>query len=254
MKKVLLAIVFFTSLSIFSQNKIIYSDVAQDLLQNIMDKKLYDNEVKILEKSTLEDLTKELKTDTQKLAFWINVYNAFIQISLTENPKEYEDRGAFFKKPRVKIAGELLSFDDMEHDIMRKSRVKISWGYLRKYFRPKWERKLRIDGDLEWRIHFALNCGAKSCPPVAIYSAENLNTELDFMTTEYLKEQTTYNAGTKTAKSVSLFSWFRADFGGLCGARQILFDYKITPEKPKKLDFKNYDWTLSLGNYRTIPK
>ena len=72
------------------------------------------------------------------------------------------------------------------------------------------------------------------------------------MTTEYLKEQTTYNATTKTAKSVSLFSWFRADFGGLCGARQILFDYKITPEKPKKLDFKSYDWTLSLGNYRTI--
>ena len=253
MKKVLIAIVFFTSLSIVSQNKIIYSDVAQDLLQNIMDKKSYDKEVKILAESTLEDLTTELKTDSQKLAFWINVYNAFIQISLTENPKEYEDRGAFFKKPRVKIAGETLSFDDMEHDIMRKSRVKISWGYLRKYFRPKWERKLRIDGDLEWRIHFALNCGAKSCPPVAIYSAENLNTELDFMTTEYLKEQTTYNAATKTAKSVSLFSWFRADFGGLCGARQILFDYKITPEKPKKLDFKSYDWTLSLGNYRTIP-
>jgi hypothetical protein len=254
MKKVLLAIVFFTSLSIVSQNKIIYSDVAQDLLQNIMDKKSYYKEVKILAESTLEDLTSELKTDSQKLAFWINVYNAFIQISLTENPKEYEDRGAFFKKPRVKIAGELLSFDDMEHDIMRKSRVKISWGYLRKYFRPKWERKLRIDGDLEWRIHFALNCGAKSCPPVAVYSAENLYNELDFMTTEYLNEQTTFNEDTKTAKSVSLFSWFRADFGGLCGARQILFDYKITPEKPKKLDFKNYDWTLSLGNYRTIPK
>ena len=253
MKKVLLTIVFFTSLSIVSQNKIIYSDVAQDLLQNIMDKKSYDKEVKILAESTLEGLATELKTDSQKLAFWINVYNAFIQISLTENPKEYEDRGAFFKKPRVKIAGETLSFDDIEHDIMRKSRVKISWGYLRKYFRPKWERKLRNDGDLEWRIHFALNCGAKSCPPVAIYSAENLNTELDFMTTEYLKEQTTYNAATKTAKSVSLFSWFRADFGGLCGARQILFDYKITPEKPKKLDFKSYDWTLSLGNYRTIP-
>jgi hypothetical protein len=254
MKKVLLTIVFFTSLSIVSQNKIIYSDVAQDLLQNIMDKKLYDKEVKILAESTLEDLTSELKTDSQKLAFWINVYNAFIQISLSENPKEYEDRGAFFKKPRVKIAGELLSFDDMEHDIMRKSRVKISWGYLRKYFRPKWERKLRIDGDLEWRIHFALNCGAKSCPPVAIYSSENLSNELDFMTTEYLNEQTSFNEETKTAKSVSLFSWFRADFGGLCGARQILFDYKITPEKPKKLDFKNYDWTLSLGNYRTIPK
>ncbi|EAQ42788.1 DUF547 domain-containing protein [Polaribacter sp. MED152] len=253
MKKFLLTIVFFTTLSTVSQNKIIYSDVAQDLLENIIAKKSYEKQVKILAESTLEDLTSELKTDTQKLAFWLNVYNGFIQISLMDNPKEYEDRGAFFKKPRVKIAGEILSFDDIEHDIMRKSRVKISWGYLRKYFRPKWERKLRIDGDLEWRIHFALNCGAKSCPPVAIYSAENLNSELDFMTTKYLNEQTTYNSETKTATSVSLFSWFRADFGGLCGARQILADYKITPEKPKKLAFKNYDWTLSLGNFRTIP-
>ena len=137
---------------------------------------------------------------------------------------------------------------------MRKSRIKISWGYLRKYFRPKWERKLRIDGDLEWRIHFALNCGAKSCPPVALFSAENLDKELDFMATEYLKEQTTYNSETKTATSVALFSWFRADFGGLCGAREILAEYKITPEKPKDLEFKDYDWTLLLGNFRTIPE
>lgn len=254
MKKVLLVLVFFSSLAIVSQNKIIYSDVAQELLQHIMDNVSYENEVQILEKSTLKDLTSELKTDNQKLAFWTNIYNAFIQISLTNNPEEYKDRGSFFKKPRVKIAGEILSFDDIEHDIMRKSRVKISWGYLRKYFRPKWERKLRIDGDLEWRIHFALNCGAKSCPPVAIYSAENLGKEFDFMTKAYLKEQTTYDAASKTATSVVLFSWFRADFGGLCGARKILYNYGITPEKPKKLEFKTYDWTMSLGNYRTIPE
>ncbi|WP_026776196.1 DUF547 domain-containing protein [Polaribacter sp. Hel_I_88] len=254
MKQFLIGILFLSAFQINAQNKVNYSEVAQDLLQNIMNKKSYDKEVAILAESSLEDLVVELDTDTKKLAFWLNVYNAFIQISLTENPKEYEDRGSFFKKERVKIAGETLSFDDIEHDIMRKSRIKWSWGYLRKYFRPKWERKLRIDGDLEWRIHFALNCGAKSCPPVALFSAENLDKELDFMATEYLNEQTTYNAETKTATSVALFSWFRADFGGLCGVREILAEYKITPEKPKDLEFKNYDWTLLLGNFRTIPK
>jgi hypothetical protein len=49
-------------------------------------------------------------------------------------------------------------------------------------------------------------------------------------------------------------SWFRADFGGKRGAIKIICDYGITSEKPKKLDFKNYDWTLLLKNYRTIPK
>lgn len=239
---------------IFSQDKINYENISQQLLQNIIDNKSYDKEVKLLEKSTLDDLIVALETDPQKIAFWVNIYNAFIQISLTENPSEYEDKGAFFGKPRVKIAGELLSFDDIEHGIIRKSRIKISLGYLRKWFRPKWERKLRIDNDIDWRVHFALNCGAKSCPPVAIYSAKNLNKEFDFMTTEYLKEQTTYNTEDKTVKSVALFSWFRGDFGGLCGARKILFNYGITQEKPKKIDFKSYDWTLLLGNFRTIPK
>lgn len=253
MKQFFLFLFLVTTYNFNAQDTINYSIVSQDLLQHIMDGKSYEEQVKILENSSLEDLVNQLKTDQQKIAFWVNVYNSFIQISLTENPKEYEDKGAYFKKKRVKIAGETLSFDDIEHDILRRSRIKLSWGYLRKYFRPKWERKLRVN-DIDWRIHFALNCGAKSCPPVAKYTPEGLNKEFDFMTTEYLKEHTTYNRETKTAISVSLFSWFRADFGGLCGARQILADYKITPEKPKDLEFSDYNWTLSLGNFRKIPK
>lgn len=254
MKAFLITLFFFSTIQFSSQNKIIYGKVAQDLLQNIMDKKSYDNELQILSESTLSDLIEELKNDQKKTAFWVNIYNAFIQISLTENPSVYKNRNAFFGKKRVKIAGELLSFDDIEHGILRKSRVKISLGYLRKWFRPKWERKLRIDGKIDWRIHFALNCGAKSCPPVALYSDKNLDKEFDFMTTAYLKEQTTYNKETKTAKSVSLFSWFRGDFGGIFGAKKILFEYGITPEKPKVLDFKSYDWALLLGNFKLLPK
>lgn len=253
MKQFSILLIFFLSFTIFSQQNINYQKVSQDLLQNIIDKKSYAKEVKILEESTLEDLINQLKNDHQKIAFWVNIYNSFIQISLTENPEEYQDRGAYFKKDRVKIAGEILSFDEIEHDILRRSRVKLSWGYLRKYFRPKYERKLRVD-EIDWRIHFALNCGAKSCPPVAKYTPENLDKEFDFMTKAYLNEKTTYNKETKTATSVSLFSWFRADFGGLSGARKILGNYKITPEKPKNLTFGNYDWTLSLGNFKTIPK
>ena len=250
---------FFTLISLFfvlvlnSQNKANFNEVSQKLLQQIIDGKSYKKQVDILSKSTLNELVNDLKTDKQKIAFWVNIYNSFIQISLSENPKLYENRGAFFGDKRVKIAGELLSFDDIEHGIIRKSRIKISLGYLRKWFRPKWERKLRVK-NIDWRIHFALNCGAKSCPPVAVYTSENLDKEFNFMTKQYLKEQTTYNSQTKTAKSVALMSWFRGDFGGKCGAKKILFNYKITPEKPKNLEFKNYDWTLLLGNFRTIPK
>ncbi|PQJ77602.1 hypothetical protein BTO16_13130 [Polaribacter glomeratus] len=239
--------------AVSSQNKVDYNQVSQNLLQSIIDGKSVENQIDILAKSSLSDLENQLKTDSQKIAFWVNVYNAFIQISLSENPELYKDKGKFFGEERIKIAGETLSFDDIEHGIIRKSRIKISLGYLRKWFVPKWERKLRVK-KIDWRIHFALNCGAKSCPPVAIYTPENLDKEFNFMTTAYLKEQTSYNSETKIANSVALFSWFRGDFGGICGAKKILKKYKITSEKTKKLDFNTYDWTILLGNFRTIPE
>ncbi|TXD52788.1 MULTISPECIES: DUF547 domain-containing protein [unclassified Polaribacter] len=253
MKQFLIFFFFLSTFTLNAQNNINYSQISKDLLQNIMTDSSYEKEVDLLAESTLNELVNELKTDQQKLAFWINIYNSFIQISLSENPKLYEDRGSFFGTPRVKIAGELLSFDNIEHDIIRKSRIKISLGYLRKWFKPKWERTLRVN-TIDWRIHFALNCGAKSCPPVALYTAKNLDKELNFMATAYLKEQTTYTKETKTATSVALMSWFRGDFGGKCGAKKILLKYGITPEKPKNINFKSYDWTLLLGNYKTIPE
>jgi hypothetical protein len=252
MKRILTIILTLFTIAIFSQSKLNYVEVSKSLLTNIKEKKSFDKEVSILSKTNLDDLINNLKTDKQKIAFWVNVYNAYIQISLTENPKLYEDRGKFFAEKRIQIAGETLSFADIEHGIIRKSKIEWSWGYLRKWFPPKWQRELRVS-DVDWRIHFALNCGAKDCPPVAIFSAENLDKELDFMSKNYLEEQTSYNVDTKTAKSVSLFSWFRADFGGICGARKILAEYGITPEEPKDLEFKNYDWTLSLGNFRNLP-
>lgn len=253
MKQFFIFSIFLMSITCFSQKKVDYQEVSKRLLQNLKNGTSYDNDVKILSESTLEELINQFTTDTQKIAFWVNIYNAFIQISLSENPKLYEDRGAFFSDDRVKIAGETLSFDDIEHGIIRKSRCKISLGYLRKPFRPKWERKLRVD-NIDWRIHFALNCGAKSCPPVAIYSPENLDKQLDFMTTKYLNEQTSFNKETKVATSVALMSWFRGDFGGKSGACKILQEYDIVPVEPKKLEFKSYDWTLALGNYRELPK
>jgi len=231
-----------------------YLKISQNLLENIKDDKPVDDEVKTLKNSTLEDLTAQLKTDDQKLAFWINVYNAFIQLSLKENPEQYSDdnRSDFFSKDRVNIAGEKISFDDIEHGIIRSSMSKISMGYVKKIFRPKWERKLRVE-NIDWRIHFALNCGAKSCPPIAIYDPENIDRQLDYMTKTYLNEQTTYNPQTKSAETVILFSWFRGDFGGLDESKKILKAYNVTPEVPENFEFKTYNWTMLLDNFRSLP-
>lgn len=253
MKQLLIILLFLSSFVIKAQNTTNYSLVSKTLLQNIIDGKSYEKQVAILEKSTLDELVSLLKTDTEKIAFWINIYNSFIHITLTKNPELFEDRDDFFGDERVKIAGEILSFDDIEHGIIRKSTAKLSLGYIQKPFRAAWERKLRVE-NIDWRIHFALNCGAKSCPPVAVYSSEKLDEQLEFMTKSFLKDATNYNSETKEAFTTILISWFRGDFGGIDGAKEILYNYKITPEIPESLEFTTYDWTLLLNNFRTIPE
>ena len=226
-------------------------EASQKLLQLQKEGKSAQKIIDFFEKTSFEDIQTEIKTNNQKLAFWVNVYNGFIQYSLKKDSTQYDNRREFFNKEWIKIAGETLSFSDIEHGIIRRSQSPIGAGYIRRWFRPKWERKLRVD-KRDWRVHFALNCGAKSCPPVAIYDPEKLDAQFDYMTTTYLKEQTTYNKETRVAKSVSLFSWFRGDFGGKRGARKILKKYEVTPVKPKSIKFTTYDWTLLLDNYREI--
>lgn len=254
MKHFLLICLLFSIVFSKAQQEVDYLKVSQDLLTNIKNESDYSKQLKTLERSQLKDLVNQLKNDDQKKTFWINVYNAFIQISLTKHPELFSDenRSDFFSQPRVKIAEETLSFDDIEHGIIRSSTTKLSMGYVKKIFRPEWERKLRVN-EIDWRIHFALNCGAKSCPPVAIYDANDLDEQLDFMTKTYLKEQTDYNPESKTAKTVVLFSWFRGDFGGLGDVKKILKSYGITPEEPENIEFKPYDWTMLLSNYRELP-
>ena len=56
MKQFLIVVLFLSAFQINAQNKVNYSEVAQDLLQNIMAKKSYEKQVNLLAESTLEDL------------------------------------------------------------------------------------------------------------------------------------------------------------------------------------------------------
>ena len=202
-----------------------------------------------------EYLSDQLKTDAQKLAFWINVYNSYIILSLREHPEYYEAavRSAFFKKPLIRVAGKQLSFADVEHGLVRKSQWEYGLGYFRTWFPSKFERQNRIE-QRDYRIHFALNCGAKDCPPVAIYSPKTLDEQFEAQTKAYLTKTTVYEGEQNTAKVTALFSWFRGDFGGKSGIRKILKRHELVPlDSRVSLNYLNYDWTLDLENY-ILPK
>ncbi|MFW5965106.1 MAG: DUF547 domain-containing protein [Natronomonas sp.] len=107
----------------------------------------------------LRDLPRErlqaaLNGDAERLAFWLNVYNATAQSVLSADPAVFEARSSFFGAPLVAVAGRDLSLDDVEHGLLRRSRPKWGFGYVPNPFPDAFERAFRVD-ERDPRIHFA---------------------------------------------------------------------------------------------------
>jgi len=203
-----------------------------------------------LRQISFDELKRVLQSDDEKKAFWINLYNAYTQVALTKNAEQYKKRGKFFGSRQIQIAGKEFSLDEIEHGILRRSKIKWSLGYLNKLFPGKKEKSLRVT-TLDYRIHFALNCGAKSCPPIAFYKSENINQQLDIATKAYLNGEAEYDETTNNLKLPAIMSWFRRDFGGKKKMITLLQQLSIVPaNRNPKIKFKSYDWTLYLQNYK----
>ena len=81
-----------------------------------------------------DTLAAELDKDNARKAFWINIYNAQIQYVLGKNPEKFEERPGFFKEELFVVAGENLSFEEVEHGIIRGSQSPIGLGIFPKLF------------------------------------------------------------------------------------------------------------------------
>ena len=206
---------------------------------------------------SLNQLEFQLTGEDEKKAFWMNMYNAYVQILLLDKPELFEDRNSlfgynFFSTPQIAIAGRLMSLDDIEHGIMRRSTNKLTLGYMRNWFIDDVEKRLMWE-EIDPRIHFALNCGAISCPYIAVFDPDRVEEQLALTTRNYLNETTVYIAEENRAKVTPLISWFRGDFGGISGAKELLREYGAIPaDSDPKLSFLEYDWTLELGNYQEL--
>lgn len=123
----------------------------------------------------LQSQLANMPTEERK-AFFINIYNAMTFHGVTTFGRR---SGAwylycFFITPAVsyRVAGTQLSLDDIEHGLLRAQP---------NYFEEddqELQRKLRLP-QVDPRIHMALNCGARSCPAIGVYSGKDLSHELD---------------------------------------------------------------------------
>lgn len=216
-------------------------ETSQQLLLQAKTHEPTDSFVEVMKNIHRKSLLQQLNNDNDKKAFWINLYNAYTQIILLKNPAKYKNRSSFFGDRQINIAGRQLSLDDIEHGILRHSKIKWSLGHLNKWFPSAFEKEQRVD-TLDYRIHFALNCGAKSCPPIAFYKPEQLDKQLDLATKAYLQGEAEYNEAENTVALPAIMGWFRGDFGRKKKMVELLHHLQIVPEaKNPSIKFKKYN-------------
>lgn len=199
-------------------------------------------------------LAAALDSQQKQLAFWINIYNGYTQYLLKTDPGLYlSDRSAFFKKEQIPIAGYTVSMDDIEHGVLRRGAVGFSMGFIRNLsFRKPFIRRFAVD-KVDYRIHFALNCGARSCPPVMVYRVDMVNAQLDDNSRYYLNKEVVFDQPRNEIMVPALMRWFRADFGSTEDQLAMLQHFGVLPGgfKPS-IAYQDYDWTLAIENYRAF--
>lgn len=199
------------------------------------------------------NLFNELKNDTDKKTFWINCYNAFSVYLLKQTDANILlsnlKRKAHFGSKQITIAGQKMSLNDIEHSFLRKSRIWWSRGYLQKWLVSDFEKKVRVN-KLDYRIHFALNCGGMSCPPIRYYETEKLENQLELAAASFLKTESAYNKTNNTVTVSRLLNWYKADFEGNTGIIKMLKQHQIIPTNvTPKIKYANYSWSTDIDNF-----
>ena len=202
-----------------------------------------------------------LSTREEKLAFWINLYNALvidaviqekIQDSVTES---WLGILAFFQKASYQVSGLRFSLTDIEHGVLRDNR---GFPYFpAPHFSPPDPRFEAVVQPLDLRIHFALNCASNSCPPIAVYTPEKIQEQLDLAARNFINNDLVINRDLKMITVSKIFRWYQDDFGGEPGILSFMVKYINDQEanlwisnnqSSIKIHFHPYDWGLNKVN------
>ncbi len=160
----------------------------------------------------------------QKLAYWMNAYNAYtIKLILDNYPiKSIKD----IKKPWdlrfFQIGEKWYNLNEIEHQILRKM------------------------GDP--RIHFGINCASFSCPPLAnkAFTPANVNKELDRLAIAFVNDKKRNEISANEIQISKIFQWFGKDFKSNGSLIDFLNKYAKTKISPTaKKSFKDYNWNLN---------
>lgn len=160
----------------------------------------------------------------EKLAFWINVYNAYTVHLVLENYPIKSITQIYDGKPWsqsfVLANDTYYSLDDIQKKIIMKQ-----------------------FGDP--RIHFAINCAAKSCPPLAnkAFTKDNIESMLEMRTKVFINNSDFNVINSKNSSLSKIFDWYASDFDDVI---DFVNKYSSIPLTPKvKITYTEYDWALN---------
>lgn len=169
-------------------------------------------------------------------AFYINAYNAWtLKLILTGWPgvKSIKDLGGVFSGPwsreLVRIEGKVLTLDEVEHGILRK---------------PPFT---------DPRIHFAVNCASRSCPPLRSepYAGDRLDEQLHDATEAFINAPGNTVVDGDLVWVSKIFDWYGEDFGNAPldfvrrYARGELMGKLDALGDRARVRFLGYDWSLN---------
>jgi hypothetical protein len=159
----------------------------------------------------------------EKLAYWINVYNAFTVKLIVDNYplKSITNLDKPWDKKFIPIQGKTYSLGEVENNILRKMG--------------------------ESRIHFAINCASVSCPKLLneAFTADKLSSQLRSVTKIFFSDKTKNQLNDGNLKISKLFEWYAADFSK---GNVITYINKYsgqTVSTSSKISYLEYNWNLN---------
>ncbi len=183
------------------------------------------------EKTAINQVLDQLqKINTQKLnekarlAFYINLYNLTTLKVIADNYpiKSIKDikGGKIWDIGLMVLNGKSYSLNELENQLIRGQ-----------YKEP--------------RIHFLINCGAKSCPPLhtEAFTEKNIDELMDKRTRQFINDALSNTITPKQIKISKIFDWYQTDFGNLVSFINRYSKTKVLNNA--KISFMDYDWDLN---------
>lgn len=173
-------------------------------------------------------------TRHERLAFWINAYNAFAIKGILDyySPVSYVGRYRYFIGRDYRVGGATINLYDLERQVI-----------IKQFQEPL--------------IHFAIVCASASCPKLQAwaYQPNQLDRQLDGAARAFINDPTRnqFDRKQRVASVSKIFDWFEEDFVASAGSiLAFVARYVDDPTLAKELtqpgyrvEFLEYDWSLN---------